>query len=83
MYYLYKNKRLETVKEGIVCNSLETVRKLSLLEREKRVVISGQAQWEFSLVSLTGQRLQPMHKLGNYKVALVAVRVEDWKKTQP
>lgn len=83
MYYLYKNKRLETVKEGIVCNSLETVRKLSLLEREKRVVISGQAQWELSLVSLTGQRLQPMHKLGNYKVALVAVRVEDWKKTQP
>lgn len=83
MYYLYKNKRLETVKEGIVCNSLETVRKLSLLEREKRVVISGQAQWEFSLVSLTGQRLQPMYKLGNYKVALVAVRVEDWKKTQP
>lgn len=44
MYYLHKNKCLETFKESIVCNSLETVRKLSLLEREKGVVVSGQAQ---------------------------------------
>lgn len=35
MYYLHKNKCLETFKESIVCNSLETVRKLSLLKRRE------------------------------------------------
>lgn len=49
MCYLYNNKCLETFKEGIVCNSLETVRELPLRKVEKGVVNSGQAQWEFSL----------------------------------
>lgn len=35
MYYLYKNKYLETFKESIVCNSLETVRKLSKPSRKR------------------------------------------------
>lgn len=38
MYYLYKK---QVSGNSVVCNSLETVRKLAFLEREKGMVISG------------------------------------------
>lgn len=38
MYYLYKK---QVSGNSVVCNSLETVRKLVFLEREKGMVISG------------------------------------------
>lgn len=49
MYYLYK--KISVWKQLKCCsNSLETVRKLSLLEKAKGMVISGQAQLEFSFL---------------------------------